>query len=86
MTIMIGLSAPVTEVSRDLFYSHGLTVIPTGLSNDIHYKVCDELSYPLSNLNDVTDEVWEWINDFIHIILGMWLLIRKSRDYVYGKW
>ena len=34
------------------FYQHGLT-----LSNYIHYKVWDEITYPYLNFNSCTDEV-----------------------------
>ena len=35
------------------------------LSNYIHYKVCDEITYPLLNFNDCNVEVQEWISIFI---------------------
>ena len=31
------------------FYWHGLTLIPTWISNDIHYKMCHEITYPFLN-------------------------------------
>ena len=34
-------------------------------SNYIHYKVWDEITYPYSNFNGATVEVWEWISYFI---------------------
>ena len=39
--------------------------MPTWRSNYIHYKVCDEISYPFPNFNGITVEVWEWISIFI---------------------
>ena len=30
-----------------------------------HYKVCDEITYPIPNFNGATVEVWEWISNFI---------------------
>ena len=33
-------------------------------SNYIHYKVWDEITYPFSNFNTSTVEVWEWIRNF----------------------
>ena len=33
------------------------------MSNYIHYKVWDEITYPFPNLNGKTVEVWEWISD-----------------------
>ena len=34
----------------------------------------DEIVYPFPNFNGETVEVWEWKNNFIHALLGMWLL------------
>ena len=34
------------EVSRGPFNLHGLTLIPASISNYIHYKVWDEITYP----------------------------------------
>ena len=39
------------------FYQHGLTLIPAWISNYIHYKVWDEITYPFLNLNGYTVEV-----------------------------
>ena len=39
------------------FYLHGLTLIPAWISNYIHYKVWDEITYPFLNLNGETVEV-----------------------------
>ena len=33
----------------------------------------DEITYPFTNLNGAAVKVWEWINNFVHILLGMWL-------------
>ena len=41
------------------FYLHGLTLIPTWISNHIPSKVWDEITYPFPNFNDSTVEVWE---------------------------
>ena len=35
------------------------------ISNYIHYKVWDEITYPLPIFNAATVEVWEWIRNFI---------------------
>ena len=40
-----------------LFYLHGLTLIPAWISNYIHYKVWDEITYPFLNFNGCTVEV-----------------------------
>ena len=34
-------------------------------NNYIHYKVWDEITYPLSNFNGCTVEVWEWMSNLI---------------------
>ena len=43
---------------------HGLILIPAWISNNISGKVCDEITYPFTNFNDCTVEVWEWISNF----------------------
>ena len=43
--------------SRGHFYLHGLTLIPAWISNYIHYKVWDEITYPFLNFNGCTVEV-----------------------------
>ena len=57
-------------------------------------KVWDEMTYPLPNLNRVTVEVWEWINNFIphfmgHVMLGLklahWGLVMPYGDIVLGQ-
>ena len=42
--------------------------IPEWISNHIHYKGWDEVTYPFPNFNGI--EVWEWINNFIPIFTG----------------
>ena len=44
----------------------------------IHYKMYDEITYPFPNFNGATVEVLEWISNFIHTLLGMWLLIHAG--------
>ena len=39
------------------FYWHDLTLIPAWISNYIHYKVWDEITYPFLNFNGATVEV-----------------------------
>ena len=39
------------------FYLHGLSLIPAWISNYIHYKVWDEITYPFLNFNGCTVEV-----------------------------
>ena len=52
------------------FYKHGLTLIPAWISNYIHHKVWDKLTYPLSNFTGTTFEVWEWISNLIPHVTG----------------
>ena len=42
-----------------------IDLIPAWISNYIHYKVWDEITYPFPNFNGCTVEVWEWITNFI---------------------
>ena len=56
---------------------HGLTLIPAWISNCIHYKVWDQMTYPFPNFNGATVEVWEWKSYFIprftgHVITYPW--------------
>ena len=60
---------------RDNFYWHWLPWITAQISNYIHYKVWHEITVPLRNFSNATVEVWEWIVNFIHNRLGLWLLI-----------
>ena len=41
-----------------------LALIPAWISDYIHYKVWDEITYPFPNFNSGTVEVWEWMNNF----------------------
>ena len=52
------------------FHWHGLTLIPTWISNYTHYNVWDEITYPFLNFNGATVEVWEWISNFIPHFTG----------------
>ena len=44
----------------------------------IHYKLYNEITHPFPNFNGATVEVLEWISNFIHTLLGMWLLIHAG--------
>ena len=50
-------------------------IIPSWMSNYIHFKVWDEIVYPLPNFNGAIVKVCEWISIIIHILLCMRLLI-----------
>ena len=41
------------------------------MSNDIHYKVRDEIIYPSPNFNGVAIKVWEWSVIPPHTLIGM---------------
>ena len=51
---------------------------PAWISNYIHHKMWDEITYPFLNFNGATVEVWEWMNNFIPHFSGMWLLIHSG--------
>ena len=61
--------------SRDPFYQHGLTIIPSWINNRMPSKVWDQITYPLRNVNGCTVEIWEWISDFIPHALSVTSLI-----------
>ena len=42
---------------KDPFILHGLTFILAWITNYIHYKVLDEITYPFLNFNGCTVEV-----------------------------
>ena len=58
------------EYSSGPFYLHVLTLIVLWISNHIHYKKWGEISYPFPNFNGCTNEVWEWISNFISHFTG----------------
>ena len=52
------------------FYYYGLTFTTTWISNYTCYRVWYEITYPFSNINGKTIEVWEWISNFIPHFTG----------------
>ena len=56
--------------ARDIFYKHGLTLIPSWIINYIHYNMWDEITYPFPNFNGATVEVWKWISNFTPHFIG----------------
>ena len=60
------------------FYYHVLTLIPVWMSNYICCKMFNDITYPFPNFSGATVEDWEWMNDFIHISPGMWLLMHAG--------
>ena len=55
--------------TRGPFYHHGLTLIPTWISNHMPRKVWAEISYPFPNFNGCTVEFWELITNFIPLFI-----------------
>ena len=48
------------------------------MNDYIYHNMRDETDYQFPNFNGAAVEVWEWINNFIHILQGMWLLIHAG--------
>ena len=49
-----------TSITQDTcgpFYYDGLNLTPAWISNDTHYKVWSEITYPFINFNGATVEV-----------------------------
>ena len=47
-----------------------LPVIPAWMSDYIHCKVCDKITYPFPNCNGVAVVVWKWVSNFIPHFTG----------------
>ena len=47
----------ITLCRSRIYTKHGLTLIPAQISNYLHYKVWDEITYPFPNFNGATVEV-----------------------------
>ena len=61
----------ILNVCRNyIMYWHLTFLIPAWISNYNHYKVWDEITYAFPNLNSVTVEVCEWINNLISQFTG----------------
>ena len=45
----VGKSLHMAVATWGPFYWHGLTLMPTWISNYTHYKVWDEITYPFLN-------------------------------------
>ena len=59
------------EATCGPFYLYGVTFIPAWISNYIHHKVWDEITYPFLNFNGATVEVQVWISNFIPYFTGL---------------
>ena len=55
---------------RGHFYQHGLISIPAWISNYIHYKVWDGITFVFPNFYCAVSEVCEWISNFIPQFIG----------------
>ena len=65
------------SLTSNPLHQHGVTWIPAWISDYIHYKVWDEITYSFPNFNSCTVEVWEWISNFTphftgHVITYLW--------------
>ena len=78
------------------FYWHDLTLILAWMNNYILYNMWNDITYPLTNFNGATIEVWEWICNFIpyftgHVItyhtsmLGLKLIHVSKMDPMWGN-
>ena len=70
-------SSPL-PISSGAFYAHGLTLIVKLISNYVHYKLWDDITYPFRYFNSATVEVYEMISNFIYALLNIWLLIHAG--------
>ena len=41
------------------FYCHWLMLILTWISNHVHYKLWDKITYPIPNFNGAAIEIWD---------------------------
>ena len=61
-----------TDVTRIIFYKHRLTLITAWKLNRMFSKVWDEITYPFSNFDGGTVDVWTWISNFIaHFMMNV---------------
>ena len=59
----------------------GLILIPAWISIHIHFKVWNEITYPIPNFNSCTIKLWEWISNFIPHFAGH-VITDQCWDYV----
>ena len=55
-----------------------LTSIPAWISNYIHFKMWDEITYPFPNFNCAAIELWEWLSNFIPHFTGHVISVLKA--------
>ena len=63
---------PLTETLINIYFHRRCRrlCLPTRISNYIHYKVWDEITYRFTTVNGAAVEVWKWINNFIPHLTG----------------
>ena len=67
----------INPYTRDPFYKHGWTLIPTWINDHMPSKVWGQVNHPFPNFNCATVEVWEWISNFIsHFIMDISSIIK----------
>ena len=44
----------------------------------IHNSELDESTYPFPKFSSAMIKVWQWMSNFIHTLLGMWLCIHAD--------
>ena len=60
------------QATWGLFHWHDLSLIQAWISNNIHYEVWDEITYPFLNFNSAAIDIWERMNNFIpHFIMDV---------------
>ena len=67
--------------------TNGLHWIWRSVNNYIHYKVCDEITYPFPNFSNAAlkfKKGWVILISF-HTLLGKWLLIHTEIKSVFVK-
>ena len=83
---------PRAQIKGNLpaLYKHGWGInkryMTSWISNYIHFKAWDEITYPFPNFNGCTIEVWEWISNFIpyftgHMITYPWWEWQVTLDF-----
>ena len=47
-------------------FTKWINLITPLVSNHMPNKVCNEITYPFQNFNSCTNDIWEWICNFIY--------------------
>ena len=62
---------PGTRPSETLITTILIQENLSAMNDYIYHNMRDETDYQFPNFNGAAVEVWEWINNFIHILQGM---------------